>query len=130
MTDQQPRLFQIWLDASDGSIATYDGVQWPDGTADVHYRHRRPDGVQWSPESLAETIHGKLARIEAGRDALAVIDQAEAAIERVRGIHRHVECVNVRCEEGGWCIGCDPTGSDNCSEHPWPCQTIQALEQP
>lgn len=73
MTDNAPRLFQIWLDASDGSIATYDGVQWPDGTADVHHRHRRPDGVQWTPESLAQTIHGKLARIEWTPDHAATL---------------------------------------------------------
>lgn len=64
MSDQQPRLFVLWLDASDDSVATYDGVQWPDGTADVRNRHWTPPGVQWSPESLARAIHGKQARIE------------------------------------------------------------------
>lgn len=76
MTDQQPRLFQIWLDASDGSIATYDGVQWPDGTADVHHRYRRPDGVQWTPESLARMLHGKQARVEWAPDLEAQLAEA------------------------------------------------------
>lgn len=51
-------------------------------------------------------------------------DQLAAAIERVRIIHHRVECSNVRCPEGGWCIGCDPDGADDCSEHPWPCPTV------
>jgi hypothetical protein len=55
-------------------------------------------------------------------------EKAEAAIERVRTIHHHVECSNVRCKTGGWCAGCDPRADDNCSENPWPCLTIQALE--
>lgn len=88
MTERQPRLFQIWLDASDGSIATYDGVQWPDGTADVHHRYRRPDGVQWTPGALAEQIHGKQARIEwvpdRGPEQRERAEHAEAQVARIR----------------------------------------------
>jgi hypothetical protein len=54
-------------------------------------------------------------------------DQAEAAVERVRVIHHRVECSNVRCAEGGWCIGCDPDGADGCAEYPWPCPTVLAV---
>jgi hypothetical protein len=54
--------------------------------------------------------------------------RAEATIERVRAIHNRAECGNVRCEHGGWCIGCDPNADSSCSENPWPCPTIRALE--
>lgn len=125
MTDQQPRLFQIWLDASDGSIATYDGVQWPDGTADVHHRYRRPDGVQWSPERLAETIHGKQARVEWTPDAAAGLreraERAEAQVARVRGVHRVSTMHDAVPGRAPYCENCRFT---------WPCPTIQALEQP
>jgi len=51
-----------------------------------------------------------------------------ARVDRVRTIHNRAECCNVRCELGGWCIGCDPDGDEPCSEHPWPCPTVLALE--
>lgn len=40
-------------------------------------------------------------------------------------LHRPVECVNVRCTEGRWCIGCDPNGETDCAEHPWPCPVVR-----
>lgn len=40
-------------------------------------------------------------------------------------LHRPVECVNVRCKEGRWCIGCDPNGETDCAEHPWPCPVVR-----
>lgn len=55
-------------------------------------------------------------------------EQAEAALERVRNLHRPAECANARCKLGQWCIGCDPDGLDDCGEHPWPCPTIHALD--
>jgi hypothetical protein len=40
-------------------------------------------------------------------------------------LHRRVECVNVGCEAGGWCVGCDPWGEAPCSENPWPCALVR-----
>jgi len=58
-------------------------------------------------------------------------DQAEAAAERVRALHRPAECANARCKAKQWCIGCDPDGlKDDCSEYPYPCPTILALDHP
>lgn len=65
MTDRQPRLFTVWLDAVDGSVASYDGIQWPDGTAAVHNRRwQAPNSILWTPESLARQCHGDQGRIE------------------------------------------------------------------
>jgi hypothetical protein len=33
------RRFELWLDASDGSVITHDGVVWPDGTVSLHSRN-------------------------------------------------------------------------------------------
>lgn len=43
-------------------------------------------------------------------------------------LHRRVECVNVSCEQGGWCVGCDPWGEAPCSEHPWPCPVVRGQD--
>jgi hypothetical protein len=67
VTDQptpDAALFVLWLDASDGSIATCDGVRWPDGTATVHHRHfAGMTSTHASPEAAAWAAHGKQARI-------------------------------------------------------------------
>lgn len=55
-------------------------------------------------------------------------EQAEARIAAVRALHRPVECVNVRCQLKQWRIGCDPEGVEGCSDNPWPCPTIRALD--
>lgn len=56
--------FVLWLDASDGSIATCDGIRWPDGTATVHHRHFPGiTSTHPSPEAAAWAAHGKHARI-------------------------------------------------------------------
>src|SRR2546425_9021600 len=34
-----PAAFVVWLDASDGSVPTHDGVRWPGGRATLHHRH-------------------------------------------------------------------------------------------
>ncbi|MFF8482366.1 hypothetical protein [Streptomyces antibioticus] len=33
------RSFVLWLDASDGSVPSHDGVVWPDGAVTLHHRH-------------------------------------------------------------------------------------------
>lgn len=57
-------------------------------------------------------------------------EKAEARIAAARALHQPAECVNVRCKAKQWCSGCDPEGLDDCSEHPWPCPTIAALDGP
>lgn len=56
------------------------------------------------------------------------IRQHEAAL-RVLERHHFVECSNVRCSDGGWCVGCDPDGSAPCSVHPWPCPAVLTLAE-
>ncbi|MEU1497321.1 hypothetical protein [Streptomyces sp. NPDC005732] len=54
--------------------------------------------------------------------------RAEAAVARVRELHRPAECANARCKQRQWCIGCDPDGlKGDCSEYPYPCPTILAI---
>lgn len=40
-------------------------------------------------------------------------------------LHRPAECVNIRCTEKWWCIGCDPDGDESCSASPWPCAIVR-----
>ncbi|WP_042400041.1 hypothetical protein [Streptacidiphilus carbonis] len=59
----ESRLFVIWLDASDGSVITHDGVQWPDGTVSIRNRNHYLGATWGSPETAAQMTHGKLARV-------------------------------------------------------------------
>lgn len=38
--------------------------------------------------------------------------------------HRPAECVNAFCKPKQWCIGCDPEGTEDCVENPWPCAAV------
>jgi hypothetical protein len=59
------RRFVIWLDASDGSLPTFDGIQWPDGTVTIHHRHFPGVTSNWpTAETAAQTVHSAPTRIE------------------------------------------------------------------
>ena len=59
------RLFTLWLDAADGSVASSDGVQWPDGTVTLHHRTFQDMTATYAtPDIAAHLVHGKLGRIE------------------------------------------------------------------
>jgi hypothetical protein len=81
---QGPRLFVIWLDAVDGSIAAYDGVMWPDGTADIHHRNHPPMRPMMTPEQHAEAVFGKLSRIVWADQAAAETDGQATRLARAR----------------------------------------------
>ncbi|WP_157882424.1 hypothetical protein [Streptomyces silvensis] len=55
--------FVLWLDAPDGSVATHDGVRWPDGTATIHHRRFGYTSTHATPEAAAQAAHGKQERI-------------------------------------------------------------------
>lgn len=61
-------------------------------------------------------------------DARVRAQVTDETLEAVRAIHHPAECVNVRCSEEQWCIGCDPDGAYDCRERPWPCETLRAIE--
>lgn len=66
MPDNQPlktRGFVLWLDASDGSVPTHDGIQWPDGWASIRHRHYGHTTTHHTPEAAAHSAHGKQGRI-------------------------------------------------------------------
>jgi hypothetical protein len=81
---QGPRLFVIWLDAVDGSIAAYDGVMWPDGTADIHHRNHPPMRPMMTPEQHAEAVFGKLSRIVWADQDAAETERQAARLARAR----------------------------------------------
>ncbi|MFE0472579.1 hypothetical protein ACFW2V_13290 [Streptomyces sp. NPDC058947] len=58
-----PASFVLWLDASDGSVPTHDGVRWPDGTATLHHRHFGHTTTHPDPETARQRTHGKQGRI-------------------------------------------------------------------
>jgi hypothetical protein len=59
------RRFVIWLDASDGSLPTFDGIQWPDLSVTVHHRHFPGITSNWaSADIAAQTVHSPAGRIE------------------------------------------------------------------
>jgi len=63
-TDQvTPATFVLWLDASDGSVPTSDGVQWPDGWVTIRHRHYGHTTTHHSPEAACEAAHGTQGRI-------------------------------------------------------------------
>jgi hypothetical protein len=72
--------FVVWLDASDGSVPTHDGVRWPDGTATVRHRHFRHTTTHADPEAARHAAHGKQGRIVWPEAAvvLAVADAEQA----------------------------------------------------
>ncbi|MFI6854526.1 hypothetical protein [Streptomyces sp. NPDC050416] len=55
--------FVLWLDASDGSVPTHDGVQWPDGIVTIHHRHFGITTTHHSAEAACQAAHGKQGRI-------------------------------------------------------------------
>lgn len=59
-----PRLFVLWLDAADGTVATHDGVQWPDEWATLHSRHHGYTSTHFTAEAAAHAVYGKQGRIE------------------------------------------------------------------
>jgi hypothetical protein len=65
MTDQSTPAasFVLWLDASDGSVPTHDGIRWPDGTATIHHRHFGITSTHRDPEAACQAAHGKQGRI-------------------------------------------------------------------
>ncbi|MFJ1695716.1 hypothetical protein ACIOHC_11280 [Streptomyces sp. NPDC088252] len=60
-------------------------------------------------------------------EAVAGRDWAEAAIERVRAIHRPVDYRHTRI-----CVECSDYGGSSCDKgmREWPCATTEALDQP
>ena len=55
--------FVLWLDASDGSVPTHDGIQWPDGTVTIHHRHFGISTTHRDPDAARQAAHGKQGRI-------------------------------------------------------------------
>lgn len=58
------RLFVLWLDATDGTVATHDGIQWPDGRATLHHRHFGYTTTHPDPETACRLTFGEQGRIE------------------------------------------------------------------
>jgi hypothetical protein len=81
-TDQAAGLasFVLWLDASDGSVPTHDGVRWPDGTTTIHHRHFGITTTHHDPEAACRAAHGEQGRIvwpePAPADRAAVLEDA------------------------------------------------------
>jgi hypothetical protein len=114
----------VTISLTDGTIE-YGPTYEPDAAARVFWEAMQT--MFGSPDAVFG--HGLAGRVDEEMAELRQrAEKAEAAVERVRTIHHHVECSNVHCKTGGWCVGCDPTGSDDCSEHPWPCPTVLALD--
>jgi hypothetical protein len=69
-----PGAFVLWLDASDGSVPTHDGVQWPDGTATTHH----------SADAACQSAHGKQGRLVWAEptDQASVLRKAADRIDR------------------------------------------------
>jgi hypothetical protein len=81
-----PGAFVLWLDASDGSVPTHDGIQWPDGTVTIHHRHFGITTTHHSAEAACQAAHGKQGRIvwpeRAPTDRAAVLHEAADRITR------------------------------------------------
>lgn len=79
-----PSSFVLWLDASDGSVPTHDGIVWPDGTATVHHRHFGYTITRSDPEAARQSAHGEQGRLvwpeTAPADRAALRDRIAAAI--------------------------------------------------
>jgi hypothetical protein len=84
-----PAAFVVWLDASDGSVPTHDGVRWPDGRATLHHRHFGYTTTHADPEAARQAAHGKQGRLvwpePAPADRAAVLREAADAIDRTDG---------------------------------------------
>lgn len=122
---------------------------WSGEATPLHHQLARISMAAWNPHGSAEecrelvravvghplmpredaTEYLDSLRAECRRVGIPVADTAEEKLARVRALHHRAECVNVRCKTGGWCIGCDPDGSEDCEENPWPCATIRALDE-
>ncbi len=74
-----PRLFVLWLDAVDGTVATHDGVQWPDGSATLHHRHFGYTTTASSPEAACQLTFGKQGRIEWADPEVTAEEREEAS---------------------------------------------------
>jgi len=59
----EPTGFVLWLEASDGSVSTHDGIRWPDGWATIRHRHYGHTTTHHSPEAACQATHGKQGRI-------------------------------------------------------------------
>lgn len=68
--------FVLWLDASDGSVPTHDGIRWPDGTATLHHRHFGYTTTHPDPEAARQSAHGKQGRLAWPAPAAASVGQA------------------------------------------------------
>jgi hypothetical protein len=95
-----PGAFVLWLDASDGSVPTHDGIQWPDGSATIHHRHFGITTTHHSPDAACQAAHGKqgrivwpdpaptdraLTRAEALRDAASYLGARASTLELISG---------------------------------------------
>jgi hypothetical protein len=58
-----PASFVLWLDASDGSVPTHDGVRWPDGTVTLHHRHFGYTTTHADLGAARQATHGKQGRL-------------------------------------------------------------------
>jgi hypothetical protein len=86
VTDQTaaPTTFVLWLDASDGSVPTHDGVVWPDGSATIHHRHFGITTTHHSAEAACQAAHGKQGRLVWAEptDQAYVLRKAAVRIDR------------------------------------------------
>ncbi|MFH9761344.1 hypothetical protein ACH4MJ_04315 [Streptomyces anulatus] len=71
--------FVVWLDASDGSVPTHDGIQWPDGAVTIRSRSFGLTTTHNDPDAAAWAAHGKQARIVWPTGAAAGAHQTEQA---------------------------------------------------
>lgn len=83
-TDQAAGLasFVLWLDASDGSVPTHDGVRWPDGTTTIHHRHFGITTTHHDPEAACRAAHGEQGRIVWPEPAPADRAAADAPVKQ------------------------------------------------
>ncbi|MFJ6729434.1 hypothetical protein ACIQPQ_31480 [Streptomyces sp. NPDC091281] len=57
------RSFVLWLDASDGSVPSHDGVVWPDGAVTLHHRHFGLTTTHPDVETAVRLAHGGQGRV-------------------------------------------------------------------
>ncbi|MDX3520749.1 hypothetical protein [Streptomyces scabiei] len=85
-----PAPFVLWLDASDGSVPTHDGVRWPDGTVTIHHRHFGLTTTHHDPEAACRAAHGKQSRIVWSDAVLAVLPSRAAVLHEAADIGEDV----------------------------------------
>ncbi|MFJ6073664.1 hypothetical protein ACIQFU_22955 [Streptomyces sp. NPDC093065] len=75
--------FVLWLDASDGSVPTHDGIVWPDGAVTVHHRHFGYTTTHADAETARQAAHGEQGRLVWGKAATTRHDSdTDAAPDR------------------------------------------------